>query len=193
MFTETIITTKRSWLKKGKFDNEQLLLDAINETITQLEVRPEIEVFGKICHQNSNVGFFSNDSIGYSYSRRLARSIPLTPSLIILLEQINEFTNSNFNGILINHYESGTDSIGAHSDDEKGLGRNGVVAISMGATRKFRIRDKKTKKIVKDVEMEPCSIIHMGGDFQQEFTHEIPVQKRVAGARTSFTFRYHTE
>ena len=193
MFTETIIETKRSWLKKGIFDNKQLLQDAINETIRLLEVRPEIEVFGKICHQNRNVGFFSDDSIGYRYSRRLARSIPLTPSLIILLEQINEFTDSNFNGILINHYKSGTDSIGAHSDDEKGLGRNGVVAISMGATRKFRIRDKKTKKIVKDIEMEHGSIIHMGGDFQGEFTHEIPVQKRVLGARTSFTFRYHTE
>jgi alkylated DNA repair dioxygenase AlkB len=192
MFTDTPIETEKSWLKKGKFDASQLMYDAVEESVPKLKVRPEIEIYGKICHQNRNVGFFSDESIGYKYSNQLAESIPLTPSLKILLNLVNEITESNFNGILVNFYTSGTDSIGAHSDDESGLGRNGVVAISMGSERKFRIRDKKTKKIVKDIDLESGSIIHMGGDFQKEFTHEIPVQKRVLGVRTSFTFRHHT-
>ena len=40
--------------------------------------------------------------------------------------------------------------------------------------------------------MNNGDILHMGGDFQKEFTHEIPVQKRITGSRISFTFRYHT-
>jgi len=36
------------------------------------------------------------------------------------------------------------------------------------------------------------SIIHMGGDFQKEFTHGIPVEKKVKGVRYSLTFRSHT-
>tara|TARA_B100001093_G_C26717716_1_gene966394 strand:- start:268 stop:849 length:582 start_codon:yes stop_codon:yes gene_type:complete len=192
MFNETIIETEKSWLKKGKITNLELMRKSVEESLPNLIERPEIELFGKICHQNRNVGFFSDESIGYRYSRRLMASLPLTPSLKILLALVNELTGSNFNGILVNFYESGTDCIGAHSDDESALGRNGVVAISMGAERKFRIRDKKTKKIVKDINLEEASIIHMGGDFQKEFTHEIPVQKRVLESRISFTFRYHT-
>ena len=34
-------------------------------------------------------------------------------------------------------------------------------------------------------------IIHMGGNFQKEFTHEIPIEKKIKEKRISFTFRYH--
>ena len=37
------------------------------------------------------------------------------------------------------------------------------------------------------------SIIHMGGDFQKEFTHGIPVEKKVNGVRYSLTFRKHNK
>ena len=69
----------------------------------------------------------------------------------------------------------------------------GVVAISYGATRKFRIRDKKTQQIVKDFPLESYSMLQMGGKFQEEFTHEIPVEKKVKSGRYSFTFRRHLE
>lgn len=116
-------------------------------------------------------------------------SQPLTENLKKLIDFVNEKYSSNFNGVLINEYLNGCDS-----DDETGLaGKNGVVAISCGATRKFRIRDKKTRKIVKDIPMTHGQILQMNGDFQKEFTHEIPVEKRVTEPRVSFTFRYHRE
>ena len=67
----------------------------------------------------------------------------------------------------------------------------GVVAISYGSSRIFRIRDKKTKTIVNDFYTENNSILHMGGDFQKEFTHEIPIEKGIIEPRYSFTFRKH--
>ena len=36
-----------------------------------------------------------------------------------------------------------------------------------------------------------CSILHMGGDFQKLYTHEIPIQKKNKEPRISFTFRKH--
>lgn len=189
---DILIKTKNSWLSKQRFKNEALLKQCCQEIKGKLLIKPEIVVFNKVCHQNRNIGFFSDDSIGYRYSGRLARSQPLTPALKELLEIINSLFNSNFNGILINEYEDGNNTIGAHSDDEYGLGKNGVVSISVGVTRKFRIRTKNDKKIFKDIDMNDGDILHMGGDFQKEFTHEIPVQKRITGSRISFTFRYHT-
>ena len=187
------IKTERSVLATMPFENTQLLDRCVEEVEPLLEVRPEIIVFGKKCNQNRNVGFFSDESVGYSYSRQLMVSVPLTDNLKELLSFINTHFNSNFNGILVNKYCSGNDYIGAHSDDEKELGCNGVVGVSYGATRKFRIRNKSDKKITMDIPLVSHSIVHMGGDFQKEFTHEIPVEKKIKEPRVSFTFRYHKQ
>jgi len=53
-----------------------------------------------------------------------------------------------------------------HSDDERYLGVNiGVLTISNGEKRKFRIRNKST------IVLADC---HMFGSFQKKYTHEIP-------------------
>ena len=189
---ESILTTEHSSLKVGYFKDLELIDLCCKDVKDRLVHRPEIKVFGKICHQPRNVGFFSDDSVGYRYSRQIMRSQSLTPSLSSLLEIINREFNANFNGILVNLYVDGNDSIGDHSDDEASLGKEGVIAISTGAVRKFRIRDKSSRKIVKDIEMEHGMILQMCGDFQKEFTHEIPIEKKVKEMRYSFTFRQHT-
>jgi len=71
------------------------------------------------------------------------------------------------------------------------LDKTGVVALSYGTSRKFRIRDKNTNKIVKDIDTGHMVLLNMGGEFQKEFTHEIPVEKKISGCRYSFTFRKH--
>lgn len=154
---------------------------------------PPITVYGKQAYQHRSIGFFSDESIGYKYSGQIAQSQPLTNSLRELLDLVNTLYDSSFNGILVNRYESGDDYIGAHSDDESALDDIGVVCISYGAVRTFRIRNKITKELVKDIPTTPNVFLHMGGDFQKEFTHEIPVEKKVKGTRYSFTFRKHLE
>jgi alkylated DNA repair dioxygenase AlkB len=185
------IQTTKSALNTYLFKDLDLLNKCVDEIKDKLITRPEIVVYGKTLNQNRNVGFFSNESIGYNYSKKLMKSQALTSSLIKLLKLINNKFNSDFNGILVNEYTTGTDYIGAHSDDEKGLSNSGVVAISFGSTRKFRIRNKKTKKIEKDILLNHGQIIQMSGDFQKEFTHEIPIERKITDSRFSFTFRTH--
>lgn len=157
----------------------------------QLVERPEIIVYGKPCKQHRNVGFFSDESIGYKYSKKLMESKPLSPSLTDLLVSINKMLGTTFNGILVNKYIDGNDYIGAHSDDETGLDGIGVVAISYGSERIFRIRNKNDKTIVCNEPTTYCGILHMGGNFQKLYTHEIPMQKKIKESRISFTFRKH--
>lgn len=118
------------------------------------------------------------------------------PLLQHLLPGVNQSLGTHFNGILVNHYINGEKYIGAHSDDERGLdkgGRNMVAGIAFGAIRKFRIRNKQTKAIVLDYPHTPGTLIVMEGDFQKEFTHEIPIEKKVKEERISVTFRHHIE
>ncbi len=174
-------------------DNDMLTL--INVCVLQnrekLIKRPEITVFGKPCKQPRDVGFFSNDSAGYKYSGKTMHAQPLSPELLKLLNDVNTMLHTDFNAILINAYVDGNDCVGKHSDDESGLSNGIVACISVGAVRKFRIRNKTDNQIVADVPTTPNYILIMNGDFQKEFTHEIPVEKKVKNERISLTFRKH--
>ena len=190
------IETEASHLSVTPIDDEifrELVRIIIKNVNKKLTVRPKVRVFGRTCYQNRDVGFYSNKSKGYAYSNQIMESKPLDDAMESLIDYVNRYYDSNFNSILINKYNNGTEYIGAHSDDEKGIGNGGVVTISYGAIRKFRIRDKLTRKIVKDVPTTPYSMIHMAGNFQKEFTHEIPIEKKVKDARISITFRNHKE
>ena len=184
-------TDGTAFLDKGNFINKELLERCITDIEPQLEERPEIIIFGKTCKQQRNVGFFSNQSIGYKYSKKMMDSKPLSEAMSELLLIINRMIGAEFNGILVNKYMDGNDYISAHSDDETGLDSVGVVSISYGSERIFRIRNKETKEIVCDELTTHCSILHMGGSFQRLYTHEIPIQKKVKEPRISFTFRKH--
>jgi alkylated DNA repair dioxygenase AlkB len=188
---ETLFENETSSLQFGMFADQDLVEQCVLETASLLEEKPPLVIFGKPARQPRNVGFFSNTSIGYKYSTTMMASKPLTDGLERMLAVVNEmFPGANFNGILVNTYQDGHDNIGKHSDNEKDLSPVGVVAISYGAVRKFRIRDKGGK-IVMDVPTTSGSIMWMSGDFQKHFTHEIPVEKKVKTSRTSFTFRSH--
>lgn len=190
------IKTDTSFLAVGKLEAEgsdELIDKCVKSIEEKLISRPLIVVYGKVCHQHRDIGFFSDVSIGYRYSGQMMKSQSLPDDLVVLLHLVNRQFSTDFNSILVNRYNDGEDSIGAHVDDEKTLGKAGVVAISVGSVRKFRIRDKTDKTIICDIPTVPYSFIQMGGDFQKHFTHEIPVEKRVKGVRYSFTFRHHLE
>ena len=185
-------THKTAFLDKGVFINKELLEQCVSYVTPQLLEQPEIIVYGKPCRQHRNIGFFSDESIGYNYSKKLMASKPLSSCLSELLATINTMLGTKFNGILVNKYMDGTDYIGAHSDDETGLDGLGVVSISYGAERTFRIRNKNDRSIVCDEVTTHCGILHMGGNFQRLYTHEIPIQKKIKEPRISFSFRKHT-
>ena len=161
-----------------------------------VHIEPPIMIMGKNCKQRRNVAFYSDESLGYKYSGQTMKSLPLSNVELfpLLLREVNNSLNTNFNGILVNRYINGEKYLSAHSDDENGLDKNNkmVVGLSYGpGIRKFRIRDKITKKIILDYDQQPGTLLVMAGEFQNEFTHEIPIQKKIKDERISITFRNH--
>lgn len=190
--TDILLQTANSCLQMYQdFDIASLLESCVTETEQKLQLNPPVLVCGKPGVQHRSIGFFSNESIGYYYSNQLMKSQKLEPNLNLLLAKVNILLTSDFNGILVNKYANGKDYIGQHSDDENDLSTVGVVTISYGAERKFRITDKKTDKLVKEIILKHGSIYHMSGAFQKEFKHGIPIQSKILNSRISFTFRKH--
>jgi alkylated DNA repair dioxygenase AlkB len=169
--------------------------------------RFQFQIFGKLGTMHRDQVFFSDTVEKYVFSRTAQTAVPFPPEIKALFTYVNSMLGSNFNAILVNIYNSGEDCIGAHSDDKGVDPVHGVVTVSFGATRKLVIKTKATKRKRSDdedieplpatkvceVDMTSGDLLHMTGNFQDEYTHEIPVQKKEKGMRVSFTFRTHIE
>ena len=99
-----------------------------------------------------------------------------------------------FNSVLANAYRYGRDSMGWHSDDERELGRNPVIAsLSLGAVRRFLLRSKQvdagTRRASLALALGHGSLLIMQGDSQQRFQHSLPRSRQAAGLRINLTYR----
>ena len=102
-----------------------------------------------------------------------------------------------FNQTLLNWYQNGHHYIGYHSDDERQLIPNSpIISLSLGAERKFRIRQKGSSgpgPIVKDILMPYGTVFIMGGKMQKRYTHEVVKiqgeKGKNVGKRVNITFR----
>lgn len=161
---------------------------------TELEEKPEFKMFGRVCRMRRNIGFFSDVSDGYKFSNQKRSARPLTEEMRILLKRVNTLSGIEFNGLLFNLYLDGKDYISPHRDNKKDLTDDGVIALSLGAGRTFRIREHKSKKVVYDHVTGASELMWMyGPKFHVDYTHEVPVEKSVTEARLSITFRKHVE
>ena len=76
-----------------------------------------------------------------------------------------------------------------HSDGEKSLENNGTIgSLTLGATRKFSFKHKKTKDKV-DILLEDGSLLLMKGVTQKNWLHRLPPTKKVNTPRINLTFR----
>jgi len=79
--------------------------------------------------------------------------------------------------------------MGLHSDNEKELGSNPVIAsLSLGATRKIFFRHKY-KKISFSIAQNQGDLLIMSGQTQSFWKHEIKKEKKVLSPRVNLTFR----
>jgi alkylated DNA repair dioxygenase AlkB len=94
-----------------------------------------------------------------------------------------------FNSVLLNLYRDGNDSISWHTDAEKELGINPIIAsVNFGAERKFQIRHNNTNEI-HDIILKHGSLLIMRGELQHFWKHQVPKQKKITKERINLTFR----
>ncbi len=80
--------------------------------------------------------------------------------------------------------------MGWHSDDEKTLGQNPVIAsVSLGATRKFCFRHKTQNDKI-EVLLQHGQLLLMRDETQHFWKHALMKSTRVQEPRINLTFRY---
>ena len=179
-------------LHQNHFDAEIAgnLLRELTEEIPW--VQNKIRFYGKESLVPRLESWHGDEGMSYTYSGIKMDAKPWTKNLLMIKESIEPIAKTTFNSVLINYYRDGKDRVAWHSDDEKELGKNPVIAsVSLGAERKFKLRHKKYKEnqLQHEIFLQNGSLLLMSGSTQHHWLHEIPRTAKPIGPRINLTFR----
>ncbi|HEY0961173.1 MAG TPA: alpha-ketoglutarate-dependent dioxygenase AlkB [Pseudomonadales bacterium] len=126
----------------------------------------------------------------YGYSGLRLAPLPWTSTLASIRQRITEYCGVEFNSVLINYYRDGRDSVAWHSDDERELGPDPLIAsLSLGATRRFEMKHRALKASKMRMMLDNGSLLIMGSGMQRHWMHQLPKDPHVDTARLNLTFR----
>jgi len=151
--------------------------------------RPNIVVFGKSVTIPRSQVWFGDVGCDYCFSSLLikAQSWPYYANKL-RLKLARDF-GEMANGVLVNHYEDGQQSVGWHSDNEPEIIADSlIISISLGASRDFVLRHNQSQHQVK-IELHSGDLLLMRPPMQQQWQHCLPKRTKVMPARVNFTFR----
>ena len=148
-----------------------------------------IKIFGKT-HQIPRLqSWYADDGIEYTYSGKKLQRHNWNKTLIEIKQEIESITSIKFNSVLANLYRNGNDSMGLHSDNEKELGINPVIAsLSLGESRDIHFKHKNIKTSI-NIPQTSGQLIVMYGQTQKYWKHEIKKTKKFKKPRINLTFR----
>lgn len=151
----------------------------------------KITLYGKTHPIPRLQAWYGEPHTTYSYSSLTLKPLPFTKTLHILRESVEKATGHQFNCVLANLYRDGRDYAAWHSDDEKELGENPVIAsLSFGAKRKFRLCHKFNKGLEQiDLNLEHGSLLVMKGRTQHFWKHQLVKTAKPCDERINLTFR----
>lgn len=149
-----------------------------------------IKIFGKQILQPRLTAWIGDPGTDYSYSGIKMRPSAWTPTMKRIKEKVENQTGLNFNSALLNQYRNESDSVGWHSDNEKELGINPVIAsVSLGEPREFQFKHRDNKNLKASVILDHGSLLLMQGKTQHHWIHAIPKRRQAMQPRINITFR----
>ena len=151
----------------------------------------EIMMFGKKVLQPRKHAWYGDEGLSYTYSGLEMKARAWTAPLQAIKDKIETAYSSSYNSVLLNLYRDGKDSMGWHSDDEKELGKDPVIAsLSLGQIRRFHLKHKQKKEIeTLRLDLDNGSLLIMAGSTQHFWKHQISRTAKEVQPRINLTFR----
>ncbi|MCI0655253.1 MAG: alpha-ketoglutarate-dependent dioxygenase AlkB [Methylococcaceae bacterium] len=172
------------------FIGEQEALQWHERLVSELAwSRESVRIYGRSIQSPRLVSWYGDPEAIYRYSGIVHHPRPWPPLLHEIKTRIENCTGRSFNSVLCNLYRDGNDSMGWHADREKELGCDPCLgSLSLGGTRIFRIRHRKTGE-THDIESGNGSLIIMAGRLQHYWRHCVPKSRKAVKARINLSFR----
>ena len=170
----------------AKSESDSLLKNLRSSILWKQE---SMNMYGKKINFPRLTAWYGNNDKPYSFSGITLQPLPWSSEILEIKRKIEPEAKTEFNSVLLNLYRDGNDSISWHTDAEKELGINPIIAsVNFGATRKFQIRHIKTKEKL-EIELTHGSLLIMQGELQHFWQHQVPKTSKIVGERINLTFR----
>ena len=165
------------------------LIDSLKENVEWHQ--PRIFIYGRWVQSPRLASWYGDKGAVYRYSNMTNEPLPWIDELLELRRMVVQACGNRFNSVLANYYRSGSDSMGWHSDDERELGPDPLIAsVSLGGDRRFLLRHRQDRHAAKhEVTLEHGSLLVMDRGVQSEWQHAIPKTQRKVLPRINLTFR----
>ena len=170
-------------------DESQLYMSNLTKSV--LWRREKIKMWGKEIVTKRRIAWYADDGKSYTYSGSTFFPSQWNNVLLQLKEKVENYSEIKFNSVLLNEYPNGEVGMGWHSDDEKELGPDPIIAsLSFGANRDF-IFKHKTDRSIENVKLhlKSGSLLLMLGSTQHYWKHSLPKRLKVKEPRINLTFR----
>jgi alkylated DNA repair dioxygenase AlkB len=152
--------------------------------------QPQLLIHGQHFAVPRLLAWYGNPEASYRYSGLVHQPLPWTPLLADIRARVEEVAGQPLNGVLLNYYRDGNDSMGWHSDDEPELGRNPLVAsLNLGGPRRFDLRRKGSGRIEHSLQLGSGSLLVMAGATQHYWQHQVAKTRKPVAPRINLTFR----
>jgi len=150
--------------------------------------QPRIHLFGRHVRSPRLSAWYGDAA--YTYSKITWPPQAWPPVIADIRHHLEDILGAVFNGVLVNLYRDGQDSMGWHSDDEPELGASPLIAsLSFGAGRRFLLRRRDDHKMKCEIHLPHDSLLVMQGATQGHWQHALPKTARAVGPRINLTFR----
>jgi alkylated DNA repair dioxygenase AlkB len=152
--------------------------------------QPNVRLYGRDYPVPRLVAWYGDTEARYRYSGLTHQPLPWTPLLAQIRARLEAEVGQSLNGVLLNYYRDGQDSMGWHSDDEPELGRNPmIVSLNLGGSRRFDLRRKGGQRIEHSLLLEHGSLLVMAGPTQHHWQHQVAKTRIPCAPRLNLTFR----
>lgn len=178
------------YLHIKQFFNKDLSDKYFETLLNSIDWKQEkMNMYGKELLFPRLTAWYGNNDKPYSFSGITLKPLEWTKELLEIKKQVESKTDVIFNSVLLNRYRNGNDSISWHTDAEKELGKNPIIAsVNFGATREFQLRHIHTKEKI-SIELTHGSLLIMEDELQHFWQHQVPKTKKPVTERINLTFR----
>ena len=171
------------------FDQSQLYMKHLTNDIKWK--REKIRMWGKEIVTKKRIAWYADKDKSYTYSGSTFRPDQWNELLLEIKKYVEQYMNFQFNSVLLNEYPNGKVGMGWHSDDERELGIDPIIAsLSFGANRDFIFKHKTDKSFENiKIHLKSGSLLLMLGSTQHHWKHSLPKRLKVREPRINLTFR----
>ena len=171
------------------FDQSQLYMKHLTNDIKWK--REKIRMWGKEIVTKKRIAWYADKGKSYTYSGSTFHPDQWNELLLEIKKYVEQYMNFQFNSVLLNEYPNGKVGMGWHSDDERELGIDPIIAsLSFGANRDFIFKHKTDKNVDNiKIHLKSGSLLLMLGSTQHHWKHSLPKRLKVREPRINLTFR----